>query len=71
MISINKNTSNNDFAEKIKKAVNCKDADAMIATLGTEERKLFDKLLKDDKARQEFLSSDEAKKIISALFGSR
>ena len=71
MISINKNTSNNDFAEKIKKATGGKDTAAMLSSLNYEERKLLDTLLKDEKARQEFLSSAETKKIISMLFGSR
>lgn len=71
MISINKNTSNNDFNEKIKKATGGKDTAAMLSSLNYEERKLLDTLLKDEKARQEFLSSAEAKKIISMLFGSR
>lgn len=71
MISINKNASNNDFNEKIKKATGGKDTAAMLSSLNYEERKLLDTLLKDEKARQEFLSSAEAKKIISMLFGSR
>jgi len=67
VISIN----NNAFNDKILKAAANKDTSALLSSLNAEERRLLDKLMSDEKARQEFLSSAEAKKIISKLFGSR
>ncbi len=71
MISINKNFSDKNFNDDIKDAINKKDTAALLSSLSDEDKKLLDTLLKDEKAREEFLSSSDARKIISALFGSR
>lgn len=71
MISINKNFCDKNFNDDIKEAINKKDTAALLSSLSNEDKKLLDTLLKDDKAREEFLSSGNARKIISALFGSR
>ena len=71
MISINKNFYDKNFNDDIKEAINKKDTAALLSSLSNEDKKLLDTLLKDDKAREEFLSSSNARKIISALFGSR
>ena len=68
MISINKNFIDKNLNNEIKKAVNNKDAAALLSSLNSEDKKLLDTLLKDEKAREKFLSSSEARKIISALF---
>ena len=68
MISISKNISNQDLKGEIKEAINKKDTAALLSSLSDEDKKLLNALLKDEKARKEFLSSDEARKIISALF---
>lgn len=71
MISINKNFYDKNFNDDIKDAINKKDTAALLSALSDEDKKLLDTLLKDNKAREEFLSSSDARKIISALFGSR
>lgn len=71
MISINKNFSDKNYKDEIKDAINKKDTAALLSSLSDQDKKLLDTLLKDDKAREEFLSSSDARKIISALFGSR
>lgn len=71
MISINKNFYDKNFNDNIKDAINKKDTAALLSALSDEDKKLLDTLLKDNKAREEFLSSSDARKIISALFGSR
>lgn len=71
MISINKNFYDKNFNDDIKDAINKKDTAALLSSLSDEDKKLLDTLLKDNKAREEFLSSSDARKIISALFGSR
>ena len=71
MISINKNFYDKNFNDDNKDAINKKDTAALLSALSDEDKKLLDTLLKDNKAREEFLSSSDARKIISALFGSR
>ena len=71
MISINKNFYDKNFNDDIKDAINKKDTAALLSSLSDEDKKLLDTLLMDNKAREEFLSSSDARKIISALFGSR
>ena len=62
MISINKNFSDKNFNDDIKEAINKKDTAALLSSLSNEDKKLLDTLLKDDKAREEFLKQLETVK---------
>ena len=57
--------------EQINRAIKNNDAASLVSALSDEDKKLLDTLLKDEKARKEFLSSKEAGAIISALFKGR
>lgn len=68
---MNKNFSDKDINGKIKNAIKNKDASTLLSSLSENDKKLFDSLLRDEKARNEILSSPEAHAIITALFGGR
>ena len=68
---MNKNFADKKISSEMKNAIKNKDAASLISNLNSEDKKLLDSLLNDEKKRKEFLSSPEAKAIISSLFKGR
>lgn len=68
---MNKNFANKKISNEMKNAIKNKDAASLMSNLNAEDKKLLDTLLNDEKKRKEFLSSPEAKAIISSLFKGR
>lgn len=56
---------------EIKKAIENKDASVLLSMLSDQDKKLLDSLLSNEKEREAFLSSKDAKTIISNLFKGR
>lgn len=56
-----------DNAQKLEKAINTGDTSALTSALGKDEREFLNKLLNDKTARNNFLSSPEAIKLLSRL----
>lgn len=52
-------------------AIGKEDAASLLASLSPSDRELFERLMNDKTARDKFLSSPEALKIISQLMGGR
>ena len=59
--------NNNINPEKLFKDVKGKNVNELISSLNDSDKQLLDKLLKDKKAREEFLSSNEAKMLFNLL----
>lgn len=55
--------NNNDINNLLKNS----DPASLMSKLGKEEMQLFNSLLKDSDAREKFLSSDEAQKLLKML----
>ena len=68
---MNKNFADKKISSEMKNSIKNKDAASLMSALNAEDKKLLDTLLNDEKKRKEFLSSPEAKAIISALFKGR
>ncbi|MBQ5910700.1 MAG: hypothetical protein IIW94_01660 [Clostridia bacterium] len=68
---MNKNFSGKNISGEMKNAIKNADTASLMSSLSAEDKKVLDTLLNDDARRQEFLSSPEAKAIISALFKGR
>ncbi len=56
--------------EELKRAVG-KDPASLMASLNAEDRAMLNSLMRDKNARDKLLSSPEAKKLISWLYGGR
>lgn len=63
---MNKNINPKEFD-----AINKENAASLLSSLSPADREMFDQLMKDKAARDKFLSSPEALKIISQLMGGR
>ncbi len=59
--------NNNMKPENLLKGVKNKNVNELISTLNETDRQMLDKLLKDKKAREELLSSNEAKMLFNLL----
>lgn len=59
--------NNNMQPENLLKGVKNKNVNELISTLNETDRQMLDKLLKDKKAREELLSSNEAKMLFNLL----
>lgn len=68
---MDKSFSSENMSSDIKNAIKKKDAQSLLSSLNDEDKKLLDSLLKDEKARNEFLSSPEARMLFSTLFKGR
>lgn len=68
---MNKNFSPDNMSDDIKNAIKKNDTSALLSSLSDEDKKLFNALLKDEKARNEFLSSPQAKILLSTLLKGR
>lgn len=59
--------NNNINPEKLIQGVKSKDVNELISSLNDSDKQLLDKLLKDKKAREELLASNEAKMLFNLL----
>lgn len=55
----------------LNRVIKGRDTDALVSSLSDEDKKLLNSLLNDEAKRKEFLSSKEAKAIMSSLFRGR
>ncbi|MBQ9768664.1 MAG: hypothetical protein IJW27_00520 [Clostridia bacterium] len=60
-----------DLSEDIKKAAKNSDVSSLMGMLSSTDKEVFASLLKDKKARDELLSSPEAKALFEKLLGGR
>ena len=59
--------NNNINPEKLIKGVKNKNVNELISSLNDTDKQMLDKLLKDKKAREELLSSNEAKMLFNLI----
>ena len=59
--------NNNINPEKILQGVKNKNVNELISSLNDSDKQMLDRLLKDKKAREELLSSKEAKMLFNLL----
>ncbi|MBQ9977035.1 MAG: hypothetical protein IJP21_00405 [Clostridia bacterium] len=59
--------NNNINPENLVKGIKNKNVNELISSLSDADKQILDKLLKDKKAREELLSSNEAKMLFNLL----
>lgn len=59
--------NNNINPENLVKGIKNKNVNELISSLSDTDKQILDKLLKDKKAREELLSSNEAKMLFNLL----
>ncbi len=64
-------SKNENLSDDIKKAARNADVSSLMGMLNDTDKKVFASLLKDKKARDELLSSPEAKSLFEKLIGGR
>ena len=64
-------SKNENLNEDIKKAARNADVSSLMGMLSDTDKRVFASLLRDKKARDELLSSPEAKSLFKKLLGGR
>lgn len=68
---MNNNTNPHKSRQDLLKAAKNGDVNSLISGLSDKDKQLLGRLMEDKAARESFLSSDDAKRIISELMNGR